>query len=130
MRGLSSSCKVGTLIGVAVDITEHKEIDELLHNITAGVSIATGEEFFQVLTQHLCDALKTDFACIGELVAPKFESVRTISFYGLDKFWDEVEYQLNGTPCQQAVQSGRCSYPHGVQSSFPQDHLLVESGID
>src|SRR5215471_4077551 len=46
------------VIGITLDITERKEAEELLHNIAAGVSVATGEDFFRLLTRHLCETLK------------------------------------------------------------------------
>jgi len=49
---------------------------------------------------------------------------------GGDKFFDEVAYDLAGTPCGAALASGRASYPLGVQSAFPQDYQLVEMGVE
>jgi PAS domain S-box-containing protein len=118
------------VVGITLDITERKEAEELLHNIAAGVSVATGDAFFRLLTQHLCEALKTDFACIGELDIKHPEKVRTVAVFSGDRFWDELEYELANTPCQQALALGHCSYPHGVQSAFPLDHLLSEVGIE
>src|SRR5215471_17020962 len=77
------------VIGVTLDITERKQTEELLHNVAAGVSVATGEAFFRLLTQHLCEALKTDFACIGELDIKHPEKVRTVAVFSGDRFWDE-----------------------------------------
>src|SRR5262245_54842055 len=118
------------IIGVTLDITERKEAEELLHNIAAGVSVTTGEAFFRLLTKHLCEALKTDFACIGELDIKHPEKVRTVAVFSENKYWDELEYELANTPCEQALTWGHCSYPRGVQSAFPLDHLLVEIGIE
>src|SRR5262245_17265488 len=118
------------IIGVTLDITERKEAEELLHNIAAGVSVTTGEAFFRLLTKHLCEALKTDFACIGELDIKHPEKVRTVAVFSENKYWDELEYELANTPCEQALTWGHCSYPRGVQSAFPLDHLLAEIGIE
>jgi PAS domain S-box-containing protein len=104
------------------------ETDERLRNIAAGVSAATGEAFFRLLTRHLCLALKTDFACIGELNGNQ-GTVQTIMMFDGAEFLEGLEYVLAGTPCREAIMSGRCSYPRGVQASFPSDHLLVDMGI-
>jgi len=106
-----------------------QEVD-ILRNIAEGVSAATGEAFFQLLVQHLCKALKTDFACVSELDASNPDRLRAFAFYGGDKFFDEVAYDLAGTPCGAALASGRASYPLGVQSAFPQDYQLVEMGVE
>ena len=118
------------VIGIALDITEHKETDDLLRNIAAGVSAATGEAFFRLLAQHLCLALKTDFACIGELHGKNQDTVQTIAMFAGAQFSEGLEYELAGTPCREAVMSGHCSYPRSVQSSFPMDRLLVDTGIE
>jgi hypothetical protein len=89
-----------------------------------------GEAFFRLLVQHLCKALKTDFACVSELDASNPDRLRAFAFYGGDKFFDEVAYDLAGTPCGAALASGRASYPLGVQSAFPQDYQLVEMGVE
>jgi PAS domain S-box-containing protein len=118
------------IIGVALDITERKQTDELLRNIAEGVSVATGEAFFRLLAQHLCVALKTDFACIGELHNKNQKTIRTVAVFAGDKFWDELEYELANTPCQEALVFGRSFHPHSVQPLFPADHLLAETGIE
>jgi PAS domain S-box-containing protein len=118
------------VIGVTLDITERKEAEELLRTISAGVSVSTGEAFCRSLTQHLCAALKTDFACIGELDAKNPKMVHMVSIFAGDKFWQEYEHELAGTPCEVAVSSGRCFYPEAVQPAFPMDRALVELGVE
>jgi PAS domain S-box-containing protein len=106
-----------------------QEVD-LLRRIAEGVSATTGEAFFRLLVQHLCKALGTDFACISELDSSNPERLRAFAFFGGDKFFDEVEYDLAGTPCGEALAAGRASYPRGVQTSFPQDYALIEMGVE
>ena len=118
------------IIGIALDITEQKETDDLLRHIAAGVSAATGETFFRLLAQELCLALQTDFACIGELRVNNQGTVQTIAMFAAGQFSDGLDYELAGTPCREAVMSGHCSYPRSVQSFFPADRLLVDMGIE
>ena len=105
------------------------ETDDRLRIIAAGVSAAIGDAFFRLLAQHLCLALNTDFACVGELQDDHRRTVRTIAMFAGSEFSEGLEYELEGTPCREAIMSGRCSYPGNVQSAFPADHLLVEMGI-
>lgn len=109
------------------------ETDDLLRTIAAGVTPATGETFFKLLVQHLCKALKTDFACISELLDPgssNGNTVRAFAFYGNDTLLDEVEYEVTGTPCAEALSSGCSSFPQNVQAAFPQDLYLQNLGIE
>jgi PAS domain S-box-containing protein len=108
--------------------TNDQEVD-LLRSIAEGVSTTTGEAFFRLLVQNLCKALKTDFACVSELDFGNPDRLRAFAFYGGDKFFDEVAYELAGTPCGEALASGRALYPCNVQSSFPQDYQLREMGV-
>ena len=110
-----------------------RETDDLLRTIAAGVAPATGETFFKLLVQHLCKALKTDFACISELMDPgscNANSVRAFAFYGNDTFLDEVEYEVAGTPCGETLSTGCSSFSRNVQASFPQDLYLQDLRIE
>src|SRR5262245_22670035 len=109
---------------------QEQTADDCLRNIAAGVSAATGEAFFRLLTEHLCLALKTDFACLGELHDKNPATVQTIAMFTGGEFSQGLEYELAGTPCREAIVSGRCSYPKNVQASFPKDHFLVDLGIE
>jgi PAS domain S-box-containing protein len=109
---------------------EPTEANELLLSIAAGVCVATGEAFFRCLAQQLCTVLKTDFACVSEVLDDNPDSVRVFVLFEGDKFRDEVQHRLSNTPCQQALASGRSSYPQNVQSFFPFDHQLVEMQIE
>jgi PAS domain S-box-containing protein len=105
-----------------------QEVD-LLRSIAEGVSAARGETFFRLLVQHLSKALGTDFACVSELNSAHPEKLRAFACFGDDKFFDEIEYDLAGTPCEEALTSGRALYPHGVQTAFPEDYQLIEMGV-
>jgi PAS domain S-box-containing protein len=118
------------LTGIALDVTERKEADALLRNIATGVSVATGDAFFRLLAQHLCMALQTDFACIGEIDGADPERIQTVALFADDRFLDRVEYKLRGTPCWEALSVGRCSCPHGVQSRFALDGPLAELQLE
>jgi hypothetical protein len=109
-----------------LDITEHKETDDLLRHIAAGVSAETGEAFFRLLAEQLCLSLQTDFACIGELHPNNQRTIQTIAMFVAGLSSEGPEYELAGTPCEEAVVSGHCSYPSSVQSFFPADRLLAD----
>ena len=70
---------------------ETRETWDRLRNIAAGVSAATGEAFFRLLTQHLCLALKMDFACIGELQGENRLTVKTIELYDGAQFSEGLD---------------------------------------
>jgi len=42
---------------------------------------------------------------------------------------ENVEYELEGTPCEQVVGKTLCSHPRGVAEEFPHDLMLRELGV-
>src|SRR5262249_8368621 len=112
------------------DKGQSTEAVELLRSIAEGVSVATGDAFFRSLVQNLSTVLKTDFACISEISDNNPDRVRVFALFERDKFWNAVDHELPNTPCQEALASGRSSYPYGVQSFFPLDRNLVEMQIE
>ncbi|WP_305044004.1 putative bifunctional diguanylate cyclase/phosphodiesterase [Geoalkalibacter sp.] len=103
--------------------------EESFDELVQGVSAATGEAFFSLLTQSLCQALKADFAFIGELTGEDGNRVRTVAVYAQDGEVDNFEFVLAGTPCEQVVSRGLVSLPADVCRHFPEDSLAATLGV-
>ncbi|MGE5446252.1 MAG: PAS domain S-box protein, partial [Ignavibacteriales bacterium] len=116
--------------GSVEDVTDRKRAEDMLLNIAKGVSAATGETFFRSLVEHLAKVLEADYAFIGELMKDNIERVKTIAVFANGKIVDNVECDLAGTPCENVVEKGLCSYSSGVQQQFPRDCLLAEMGVE
>ncbi len=93
-----------------------------------GTSATVGEQFFQSLVRHLASAVGTKHAFIAEFVGDN--RARTLAFWFTDKFTDNVEWDLRGTPCDDVVRGELCHYPTGVSRRFPDDEPMVRWGID
>ncbi len=105
--------------------------DELLRNIAAGVSAATGDDFFRSLVRYLAKTLGVDFAFVGELTGEDKQSVNTVSVCTRSKIVDDFRYDLTRTPCENVVTTkGLCTYPQNVQQLFSKDRLLAEMGVE
>jgi signal transduction histidine kinase len=89
---------------------------------------STGEVFFRSLTEHLGSVLQVDYVSIGEL-ADGGRRIRTVAVSAGGRNLENLEYDLNHTPCQQVLERGRYFDHHDVQSSFPLDEFLVEMGF-
>ena len=88
----------------------------------------TGEVFFRSLTEHLGAVLHVDYVSIGELCAGG-RALKTVAVTVGGKSLENLQYDLNDTPCQQVLERGRF-FDHGsVQSHFPKDEFLVEMGF-
>ena len=100
-----------------------------LYAIVEGTARDTGEIFFQSLVQHLATAIGVEYAFVAEF-AGKPTRVRTLAFWGQGRIRENVEFDLDGTPCEDVVRGGLCHHPQGVQTKFPRDEGLVELGIE
>ena len=99
-----------------------------LQSIIEGTSASTGKEFFQSLARSLASALGATLAMVGELSADA-ESVRTIAVFSKGQLIDNLEYRLQGTPCEDVIHRNVCYYPSNVQEQFPRDTMLRELAI-
>lgn len=113
-------------------MTALRRRDEALREIVQGVSAATGEEFFASLVKHLAEALRTDYAMVGELTEVDPPGMRTIAMFGKGRPMHNFEFSLAGTPCAEVIESSDkgCFHPLGVSLIFPADHLLAKMGIE
>ncbi len=122
--------KLQYLEGFITDITERKRAEENLLAIARGVSATTGETFFHSLVAHLATMLDADVAFMGELVADASNRIRTVAVQAHGRQASNFEYALSGTPCQNVVGKETCTYPSEVAKQFPDDHMLVEMGVE
>jgi PAS domain S-box-containing protein len=112
-------------------ISEFPSKDELaaLRAIVEGTAGSTGEEFFRSLVQHLSRAIDVRYAFIAEFAGVNTR-VRTLAYWARDRIVANVEYDLDGTPCQEVVKGNLCHHPTGVKDLFTRDRPLVELGIE
>lgn len=113
------------ILGTVIDITERKRIEETLYFVAQRGWAVDGETFFQSLVQYLAKTLNVDYAFVGKLTKDG-TTIRTITLHKLGQIVDNIEYTLDGTPCENIISKSLCSYPQNVQQQFPHDHLLVE----
>ncbi len=103
---------------------------DLLRSIATSSSALYGEHYFHSLTQYLTKTLGMDYAFVGELARDRKETVNVLSACFAGKNTDNFSYSLAGTPCQHIISHGPCTYPRKVQKLFPQDHYLVDLGVE
>ncbi|MEW5700879.1 MAG: PAS domain S-box protein [Candidatus Zixiibacteriota bacterium] len=114
----------------ARDITERKRVEQVLQDIARGVSAQSGAAFFDSLVDHLARVVAADYAFIGELEAGPVERIRTVAVHAKGGKGDNFAYELAGTPCERIVNQRERAFSTGIQQLFPQDHLLIELGVD
>ena len=117
-------------LSVHTDITKRKKAETDLLNIANGVSSQTGESFFTKLTEHLSNILESDYAYIAAILPSKPNHARTLSLMADGKFIDNIEVNLEGTPCETLLDKDICSYPANVQKLFPNAGMMAQLNVE
>lgn len=100
--------------------------EELYHDLMGLV----GEPFFRALTTKLARLSGADYAFIGEYTDDQRDRVRTVAVYADGNNIDNLEFELENTPCAVVVREGLQRYPHNVLKLFPLDHLAIELKVE
>jgi PAS domain S-box-containing protein len=100
-----------------------------LRAIVEGTARSTGAEFFQALVQHLARAIDVRYAFVAEFAGVNTR-VRTLAYWSRDHIAPNVEFDLDGTPCEEVVRGNLCHHPAGVKDRFTADRPLVDLGIE
>lgn len=86
-------------------------------------------DFLNAFVKELSYLLKVKYIFVGKVIEDSSRKIRTIAI-AVDGFTgNNFEYSLKDTPCEMVVGKAPCIYENDVQSIFPNDHLLVEFGI-
>jgi len=126
----TSADEVEGLVGVMLDITARKRLEDQVLAISRGVSGVAGEGFFPSLVEHLAAALGADIALVGMRKSGDPTQVCTCAVWVDGAPGEDFCYPLKGTPCEQANLYGLCSYPERVRQQFPDDPFLAEMQVE
>src|SRR5262249_39793871 len=99
-----------------------------LRAIMDGTARTTGQEFFQSLVRHLAQSVGTRYALIAEFAGER--RARTVACWCRDRIVDNIEWDLAGPPCEEAVRGRLCPDRRGVRGDSRDDKRLVEGGIE
>ena len=110
-------------------VDEQDAMQVALRTIVEGTATATGTEFFYALVRELAQALDVRYAFVNELLESKTR-VRTLAFWFDGKFIDNIEYDLEGSPCEVVIRGETVYYTHKVYEMFPREKELAELGIE
>ncbi len=108
---------------------ERKRITAMLQIIAKEVSGLQGEQFFYTLSKFLSESLGADMVLIGRLIEHN-SGVQSLSLMLDGKLLESTHFPLIGTPCQVVVESGTQIYNGNVQALFPEDHDLIDMGMN
>ncbi|UCC83561.1 MAG: GAF domain-containing sensor histidine kinase [Gemmatimonadota bacterium] len=126
-------CELAGLRGRSNDQADKEASQEVsletLTTIAEGTAVTTGEEFFRALVRHVAGALEVRHAMIAEVTEARGR-VRTLAQWDIDRFLDNIEYDVAGTPCEPVLLGETRQYVHSVSELFPGSASLAQLGIE
>ncbi|MEH1920297.1 PAS domain S-box protein [Nostoc sp.] len=115
---------------VFTDISDRKQQEQALRLIVEGTAAKTGNEFFNSCVRYLAEVLQVQYALVTEFNDDSRTKVRTLAFWSCGAINENLEYELQGTPCEYTLQGKMCHYPQAVQTTFPEDADLVRMNAE
>jgi transcriptional regulator with PAS, ATPase and Fis domain len=100
----------------------------MLKKIVEGTSEHTGEMFFRQLVRNLAESLDAHGVWVTRYLKDK-NRLRALAFWLVDRYVDEYEYDVPGTPCEPVLENkGICHVPERVIELYPNDPDLPPLG--
>ncbi len=96
---------------------------QLLRKLFEATASSTGEEFFRSFVRHLAVALEVRFTFVSEEVEPAV-TARTLAFWGDDRFLDNMEYELPGTPCELVLRGEMVQISEKLYVRYPSEQMF------
>jgi len=115
----------GTLSS-GIDLTDRKWAEEVMKTIVEGTSGSVGEDYSRHLVSRLASSFGCRYAMVGKLCGNNNSRIRSLARWVNDDFGPTIEYDLEGTPCREAIEYGLCYYDKDIRKRFPQSQLLRE----
>ena len=112
------------------EISERQRNEEAWAIIREGTTAKTGSAFLSSLTASLAKAINVRYAFISEIVDTNDRIMRTVAFWDGEKFHDNFEYHIKGTPCEEVSKNGLARYTSKAWENFPDADLLMDMEIE
>jgi PAS domain S-box-containing protein len=112
------------------EIAERRLAENALRLVIEGTSAVTGGSFFRSLVRHLASALNVRYVVVVQNPVRLGVPARTIALWAGNDFGSPLEYELEGTPCEDVMAGEACSYAHDAQRLFPEARILAELGVE
>lgn len=101
---------------------------QIIRTILEGTSGQTGGPFLRALVKSLALSLQTSHAWVTEYIEEPHQ-LRALAFWGAGEYLEDIQYDLNGTPCDRAIrQRALVHFPDKIIDLFPDDKDLVNWG--
>lgn len=117
------------LQGFMFDISARKQVEESLRALAVSSANDETDDFFFDCVKNLAQVYGARFAFIG-LLKENRQQVRTLAVWAGDRFADNFEYDLEGTPCKDTLDLKAELIPTRAAQLYANDEMLVQMGVD
>lgn len=102
--------------------------EDLLRTVSEATSGFVGEDFLIELARHITMTLHMRYALITECANDEKTRLRTLCYVDGKKVLDNIEYDIEGIPCEIIMQGKEFFMGEGVQAKFPKEKG-IESAV-
>ncbi|MFT3678895.1 MAG: sigma 54-interacting transcriptional regulator [Ferruginibacter sp.] len=106
---------------VVRDLRRKKMEEEILKMISEATAGLTGEDYFKELAKHVTAALGVRYALITECANEEKTRLRTLAYVDQQELLENVEYDLDGTPCEIVMKGRNFFCPDELEKQFPKE---------
>lgn len=105
-----------------IDNTQQQKAEEqLLKTISEATVSLTGMDYLRELTKYITSTLNVRYALISECANEAKTRVRTISYTDRETLLENIEYELEGTPCEIVMQGKDFFCADELEKQFPKE---------
>ncbi len=105
-------------------IQKKYQSEHLLLTFAAEILHKTGIDYITALAEQIWKHFHINVIIIGKLAGLEKQNVQTLVVFLDGKLVNNFEYELKGTPCENAITGSFCKYSQNVQAIFPFDERL------
>jgi len=111
-------------------VIERKRREESMRKLAEGMSTTASQSFFESLVENLARTLDVDYALVAKVDRENPGIAKTVAVYAKGEIVDNLEYDLDGTPCHKLMEGNFCYYQDSLQEHFPDDQMLVDMNVN
>jgi len=110
--------------------TAQAQLDDVIRDVTSGLSAVVGEEFFHSLVLLLGDAVGVEHVFVAELDCVDHDRANVIAVGSHGQLSNSLALKLGGSAGQLVLDQGSLSIITRVREQFPDDEMLSTLGAD
>jgi formate hydrogenlyase transcriptional activator len=109
-------------ISFVLNVSDRKRKEKLLKSITENTTAAIGEDYLKSLVENVTKALGVRMSIVTECVDAEQTRLRTLAYYMEGQLNENVEYDVEGTPCRIILETNDLYYQKkGVHVDFAKE---------